>query len=155
MALLHNATLIDTQQITLTPETHMLPLPNGSGTAMDLMVNFTLQTTPTNYTIAVFNGSDSLRFSVTSPTVGLLRRVTVLDRPTTWSVASFDLHSTETTMDVRVLVDRSITEWFIGAGRIAISRRVYPPPGHTSMSLSTTSETVATVHAYDMGCGWI
>eukprot|EP01043_Picozoa_sp_COSAG02_P003852 COSAG02_NODE_97_length_37159_cov_37.660335_23_plen_262_part_00 len=157
LAALHNGSLANETTVDLKPsEPHQVPLPTGSGAAMDLVVRFTLPSdtqTPVNVSVSVFNGSDTLRLAVSS---GAARNVTILDRPKTWSIAQFTLEKNETELEVRVLVDRSITEWFVGQGRLAVSRRVYPPHGSTGAFVSaSTAVTVASVEAYDMACGWI
>ena len=157
LSALHNGTLANETDVDLKPsEPHQLPLPAGAGAAMDLVVRFTLPTTQVevvNVSVAVFNGSDHLRLAI-SP--GVERMVSILDRPKTWSAAQFTLEKEETELEVRVLVDRSITEWFVGRGRMAVSRRVYPPGGCTGAFVSASATlTVASVEAYDMACGWV
>lgn len=158
LSVLHNGSLANQTALKLMPsEPHQLPLPAGGGAAMDLVVRFTLpagnQATPVNLSVAVLNGSDTLRLAVSA---GAARNVTILDRPKTWSVAQFTLEKGETELEVRVLVDRSITEWFVGRGRLAVSRRVYPPEGYTNAFVSASAAiTVASVEAYDMACGWV
>lgn len=157
---LRNGSLATQTAVALKPsEPHRLPLPAHAGAAMDLVVRFALpvgeQAGPLNLSVAVFNGSDTLQLAV-SPGAGAARNVTILGRPKTWSVAQFSLEASEHELEVRVLVDRSITEWFVGRGRLVVSRRVYPPLGCTGAFVSASAAiTVASVEAYDMGCGWV
>jgi sucrose-6-phosphate hydrolase SacC (GH32 family) len=154
LAALRNGSLANETAVDLKPsEPHQLPLPTGGGAAMDLVVQFMLPQTPVNLSIAVFNGSDTLRLAVSA---GAARTVTILDRPTTWAKAQFTLGNDESELEVRVLVDRSITEWFVGQGRLTVSRRVYPQQGYTDAFVSASAAvTVASVEAHDMACGWV
>jgi sucrose-6-phosphate hydrolase SacC (GH32 family) len=158
LSALHNGSLANETAVDLKPsEPHQLALPAGSGAAMDLVVRFALpadaQATAVNLSVAVFDGSDSLRLAVSS---GAARTVTILDRPKTWSKAQFTLEKEETELEVRVLVDRSITEWFVGRGRMAVSRRVYPPAGSPGAFVSASAAiTMASAEAHDMACGWV
>jgi sucrose-6-phosphate hydrolase SacC (GH32 family) len=68
---------------------------------------------------------------------------------------SFPILSGERTLEVRVLVDRSIAEFFVAQGRAVVTRRAYPLPGEDGIELAADAAVVvekATV--YEMGCGW-
>ena len=71
----------------------------------------------------------------------------------------------ETTVDVRILVDRSIVEIFIMGGRIVFTQAavtsVYNDPYHipaltsdTAVSLHTGTPLAVSYNVYYMGCGW-
>ena len=80
--------------------------------------------------------------------------------------ATFVLNKTETGLDVRVLVDRSIVEVFLGGGKAAALMGYQPPNdvsdpkamdllGYTSVHLLAAQATVVTdVKIHQMGCGW-
>ena len=72
-----------------------------------------------------------------------------------WS-QSFTLPKGAKAVDVRVLVDRSIVEVFVGGGRVA-AVMPFQPPGlnHTRVHLfAAQDQSVANVTIHQMGCGW-
>lgn len=69
----------------------------------------------------------------------------------------FPLLAGEENLKVRVLVDRSIVEFFFGGGRASFTQRHYPRLGETGISLASLGN-VAVVNSavvYEMGCGWV
>jgi sucrose-6-phosphate hydrolase SacC (GH32 family) len=167
MARLHNGTLVDDKVVGLIPaKQYNLPLAEGDGSAMDLIVNFTLPLTATTLTVAIFNGSDVLHLLVSAPgptrTVAITRQASIAQMQQGKGAhalqqgAEFKLQKDEEHLEVRVLVDRSVSEWFVGGGRMVVSRRVYPKMGWTGAYVAaSTAVTVASITAFDMGCGWV
>lgn len=70
---------------------------------------------------------------------------------------SFELLEGESTVDLRVLVDRSVVEVFVARGQVA-SLVAYQPPdlGYTNVHVLSGDGRVATkgIHVWSMGCGW-
>ena len=71
--------------------------------------------------------------------------------------------SGEDSLEVRVLTDRSVAEFFVGGGRASRTMRHYPAPGDYGASVIATmvSEhdddaglTLRSADAFEMGCGW-
>ena len=76
---------------------------------------------------------------------------------------TFPLLAGESSMAVRVLVDRSIAEFFFAGGRAVYTARSYPALGADGVELFVPSGAdkadeeggvVVTAVAYEMGCGW-
>lgn len=76
-------------------------------------------------------------------------------------VAPFVLLSNESSLDLRVLVDRSVVEVFGAGGRAVVSVRDFPKESETtvrvsnSISDSETALVMQTAHAWSMDCGWV
>jgi sucrose-6-phosphate hydrolase SacC (GH32 family) len=69
----------------------------------------------------------------------------------------FQLLKGETSLNVRVLVDRSVVEVFVGGGRAVYTFRTYPLAGEHGVLLSNEKQGVPVVQeisAFEMGCGW-
>ena len=75
--------------------------------------------------------------------------------PTGWF--DFPILAAETELPVRVLVDRSIAEFFIGDGRAAFTARHYPRRSEGGVRVAALSAAPLTLSAsvYEMGCGWV
>ena len=62
-------------------------------------------------------------------------------------------------LHVRVLVDRSIVEAFIGGGRVVATARDYPAAEEVAARVSTLAQSASLVvtqaAAWSMGCGWV
>eukprot|EP01051_Picozoa_sp_SAG22_P010135 SAG22_NODE_892_length_6646_cov_21.438369_3_plen_762_part_00 len=77
---------------------------------------------------------------------------------------TFPLLAGESSIAVRVLVDRSIAEFFFAGGRAVYTARYYPALGADGVELFVppggaadeegSAVVVATAVAYEMGCGW-
>jgi hypothetical protein len=87
--------------------------------------------------------------------------------------APFTLLPTETSVSLRVVVDRSTVEAFAGEGRAVVSARDFPLEQETAVRLrncnapraaaaaeaaaaaaATSSLLVESVRGWSMGCGW-
>ena len=74
----------------------------------------------------------------------------------------FPLATGEDSLEVRVLTDRSVAEFFVGRGRASRTMRHYPAPGDYGASViaATVSEhddaglALRSADAFEMGCGW-
>ena len=70
----------------------------------------------------------------------------------------FPVLADESAIAVRVLVDRSIAEFFFAGGRAVYTARSYPAPGADGVELFVPSGAgdvlVARAVAWEMGCGW-
>lgn len=169
---LRNGTLLKLQNFSLDPGVeHVLGLPSGTGAAMDLIVAFVVpQLAPASpqqhhYGVRVFAPDGPLlNISVTSvrTSEGSVRTVNIGgtcghgrrdtgEKPS----CSFVLLPDETVLEVRVLVDRSSAEFFVGGGRAVRTFRFYPRSGVSGAAIVASKSTVArSVAAYEMGCGW-
>ena len=63
--------------------------------------------------------------------------------------------ASEQSVDVRILVDRSVVEYFAAAGRWTTVNRAFPPRGQTGVVFDSDRDVAVTVGAYEMGCGWV
>ena len=78
----------------------------------------------------------------------------------TLAQAAFPILKGETTLDIRVLVDRSIVEAFIMGGRVVFSKTynpavLYVPDTHVAVhSWDTSAALSASADVFSMGCGW-
>eukprot|EP01052_Picozoa_sp_SAG31_P028558 SAG31_NODE_2767_length_5122_cov_7.978101_6_plen_111_part_00 len=83
-----------------------------------------------------------------------------------WS-SSFALNGSSQTIEVRILVDRSIVEVFLGGGKIAAVMAYQPPnevdsinskkrdlAGYSSVHFFADQPTMANLEIHQMGCGW-
>jgi sucrose-6-phosphate hydrolase SacC (GH32 family) len=66
----------------------------------------------------------------------------------------------EATLDLRVLVDRSIVEVFAARGRAVVSTRDYPSVDETAVRLWTSPHAPLMTHihrarVWSMECGWV
>lgn len=72
--------------------------------------------------------------------------------------SNFTLLKGESVLDLRVVVDRSIVEVWVGGGRAAISIRDFPAEGETAARLRHSSRVgalrVERLEGWGMGCGW-
>merc|ERR1712151_120514 len=69
---------------------------------------------------------------------------------------SFPILPGETSLDVRILVDRSIVEFFVSGGRAVYTARYYPEPGSGGniVVVANTDTAFLSAKVYEMGCGW-
>ncbi len=78
---------------------------------------------------------------------------------------TFPVLAGESSLAVRVLVDRSIAEFFFAGGRAVYTARSYPAPGADGVELFVPSEVdqdnkvqsdvkVVSAMVWEMGCGW-
>jgi sucrose-6-phosphate hydrolase SacC (GH32 family) len=59
-------------------------------------------------------------------------------------------------LQVRVLVDRSIVEFFIANGRKAFTARSYPQRSQSAARITNLVAPLSVgVAAWEMGCGWV
>ena len=162
-----------------------ISLPEGAGTAIDLLVSFRLPTTMNHtvvFTVQVLAeplgtsasppppsgmGTPGIAVSVSPPSpngtrTALVSRIADTGASVNAGTGStgpepcFPILATETTLDVRVLVDRSIAEFFVQGGRVAMTQRGYPRQGDAAVILSASfaGAVVDRFAVYDMGCGW-
>ena len=67
----------------------------------------------------------------------------------------FPILPSEDSLHVRVLVDRSSAEFFVGRGRSTRTMRAYPAAGDSGASVvAGHAGAMATVEAFEMACGW-
>ena len=143
--LLHNHTLLPSTTLALKADVEQ-PLPLlGSGTAMDLSVTFDLADT-TNSTFGIRVLGIVWTFTVSAPQRGRRMGQT--------RTGSFPLLSGETSVEVRVMVDRSIVEFFVARGRATDTVRAYPVTSPGVAVFSKGHATEVRVEASEMGCGW-
>ena len=164
-----------------------IPLPQGTGAAIDLAVRFKLPdgtahvaAGPIWFTVQVLAAQPGTTASPQYPGMGIAVTVSPPgpDGTRTASIGdvagasmsgvgtgnggadvhinSFPILATETTVDVRVLVDRSIAEFFVQGGRAAKTERGYPGQGEATVILGASFAGAVTesFEVHDMGCGW-
>lgn len=133
-----------------------LPLPTGSNAAAsDVRVNFTLpRAVGCVLKIRVFGAAGPiLPLNVSKPMPSGVRTVWLFG-------GAIEVLPTEHTLVVRVLVDRSVVEWFVQGGRAVKTQRWYPPAGADGIAVAGQSTgtagpaIVASVTVDEMGCGW-
>ena len=63
----------------------------------------------------------------------------------------------ETSLSVRVLVDRVVVEAFVQGGRVQFTKSYIPPSINDSVVhvFSSVSTSATSVSAWSMGCGWV
>ena len=188
-ASLRNGTLLATTTPTAVARATVLPIPAGAGAAMDLVFDVAIPTKPSDalaFQVQVLapppalavEGDDAYEqnanASAPSPALGppaaAAARITVeilsafpngtrVGRIGGKSAASFPILASETSLAVRVLVDRSVAEFFVGGGRSVQTLRAYPGLGDDRVIIapmaSSSGVVLQNVHAYDMGCGWV
>ena len=143
--LLHNYTLLAATTLTLDADQEQPLHLIGSETAMDLRVTFDLSNT-TNSTFGIRVLGVLWTFTVSAPQQGRRMGRT--------RAGNFPLLPNETSVTVRVMVDRSIVEFFAAKGRATDTIRAYPVTSQ-GVSLVSKGHTVqARVEAFEMGCGW-
>ena len=179
LAKLRNGTLLSTTLRIPAGKTYKLPLPTGAGAEMDLELSITLpRLAPLAFTIDVLASPDASRgaaratrlaINISAPLANDSRRdlnvslsasrgyaagvvVTGMPAALTAAEAQRPLH-------VRVLVDRSIVEAFIGGGRVVATARDYPAAEEVAARVSTLAQSASLVvtqaAAWSMGCGWV
>ena len=164
--------------------TRTLPLPVGAGAAMDVELVLVLPSaaagrasradTPTSSPAVTFGldvlASTTNRSAATQLLVhiGAPRhdgtRVANISLASSRGVArgalvraSWLLDASETSLDVRVLVDRSIIEAFAAGGRAVVTARDYPAASETATRVWAGKEAglrIERLDAWSMGCGW-
>ena len=165
---LRNRTLLPTRPLRLRPaEPAPLALPAGTGAAMDLTVTFALPAAPAHrvlrFGVRVL-GSAGPQLNITvvesadpSPLKGV-RWTGRADGPAgngPGAASPFPILRTETSLQVRVLVDRSVAEFFVAGGRAARAMRWYPAVGDSGAAITAwQAGATAVVEAHEMGCGW-
>jgi sucrose-6-phosphate hydrolase SacC (GH32 family) len=186
-ASLRNGTLLASTTPTVVAHAMMLPIPAGSGAAMDLGFDVAIPTNASDVvalkvqvlapTLALVvakdadarqqNANGSAAFSAHPPPVAAPAQITVelsaafpngtrVGRVGGKSATSFPILASETSVMVRVLVDRSVAEFFVGGGRAVETLRSYPKAGDDRVVITSSSGVVLkNIHAYDMGCGWV
>ena len=178
---LRNATLRDVRAIDMAPGSVTdLRLPPGAGAELDIVVEVAL---PSRAEQVVLMGLDVLA----SPQgQGGTRRATRISLNVSAArphdgvrVGNLSVHSSrgnatglrvtsrlvqmlpgEATLDLRVLVDRSIVEVFAARGRAVVSTRDYPSVDETAVRLWTSPHAPLMTHihrarVWSMECGWV
>lgn len=177
-ASLRTATFVENAHSALPPHTTMtLPVPPGAGGTIDMLVSFDIASVraanASDFGVAVraqpntargadlavyFNaiesasdGTKTIRWNVT--TAGPVPRGVSAPR-----VSAFKLLNGETTLDVRILVDRPIVEVFVQGGRGAFSwAQDNFMPNRTAVHLfnaGSANVVARNVSVYGMACGW-
>lgn len=188
-ALLRNGTLLATTAPMDVARATVLAIPAGSGAAMDLLFDAAIPATPSDavaFRVQVLappsaladEGDDaqqqtanaSAASHVLGPPAAAAALITVEISPALPNgtrtgrvggnpATSFPILASETSIAVRVLVDRSVAEFFVGGGRAVQTLRAYPKAGEDRViiaPLASSSDVVLkSIHAYDMGCGWV
>lgn len=177
---LRTRTLVETYNRTLlsTGKELKLALPSrDDGAAMDLSVVFELSTATSTsmaksypvhapvlqYGIRVLGRSGPLLNITVKMAQDGVTRLCFVDGPLGNGPAAhapFPLMTSEETLRVRVLTDRSVAEFFVAGGRASRTIRHYPARGDYGTSvIGTTSRrdqvlAVRSVEAFELGCGW-
>ena len=78
-----------------------------------------------------------------------------------YTAGCYPILPSETTLDIRVLVDRSVAEFFAAKGRWSAVMRAFPDAGSDGVILDSVAGfenealVLETVEVYEMGCGWV
>ncbi len=171
---LRTRTLLETHNRTLlSPGNDLkLALPSrDDGATMDLSVVFELPADTKSdqmnipvvqYGIRVLGRSGPLLNITVKTAHDGVNRLCFVDGPSGNGPAAhapFPLMAGEETLQVRVLVDRSVAEFFVGGGRASRTMRHYPARGDYGTSLIGTTVrdhalAVRSIEAFELGCGW-
>jgi len=170
IATLRNASLYAGKEIKLKASgvaTALGPLPRGTGSAIDVMLEVDM-TSFTTGTITVRVFANTTAGGLGTGGVAATLRVEPLDAKTERRTVvvngnaanTFVLLKDEATLSVRVLVDRSIAEFFFQSGRAAYTKRYYGAKGGVESGVQIASDavggtTIVKVAIYEMGCGWV
>jgi len=181
--LLHNGTLFAHQSPLRLPaggKLLTLPLGGAGGSAIDLSLTVPLSSTAGSQRLSVglsvlataqsLANSTAIQLTVEPPSAGGFRAGNLSvgiewpadnpPLPTTWRPwsAPFRVRPGQASVDLRVLVDRSIVEVFANGGQAAGLLAYLPSSAeHTSVHLFSRGEEAATVEdvqVFSMGCGW-
>ena len=168
---LRNGTLVSKSNVVLQPgaPSLQLKLPQGTGAEMDVEMEVALGKEAFIIGIEVLAGKTSARattltLNISSPlsTGGRIGNVTLNAprmAPAVTYTAPLVIRPDETSLHVRVLVDRSIVEAFVGDGRAVLTTRDYPTSVEdTGVRLwaarGSGAATLSKLDAWSMGCGW-
>ena len=161
LATLRNATLLDQKDIKLSAGVlHALPLKgDADAIAIDAEISFTLAPGPANFSVTAFadprdpTAGVEVMISVGAPLPGGGRNATLSVRagPT----HTFPLLVGEAALQLRVLIDRSIAEFFVAGGRAVYTTRHYPAAGSGAVTVGASADTAVSAAVYEMGCGWV
>ena len=175
-AKLRNSTLASLRNVQLPPgELLPLPLPVGTGAESDIEIEVALPTEAPLFIGMQLLASRSARLATgraalltlnfSKPAANGTRQGNVtLTVPRMATVAGaagvhtapLVLRAVEKTVDVRILVDRSIVEVFAAGGRAVIATRDYPEKEETAMRLWSEDGRMLLprVDVWSMDCGW-
>lgn len=159
---LRNGTLVRPMAVELkADETRMLPIPVGKGLAMDVEVIIEIPQDQSDFIATALTVLAEGEHGVTlNMTVAGLPGERVGSGVVTGGVSptnsvQFALLEGED-LEIRVLVDRSIVEFFVMKGRAAFTTRAYPTLSQNGLKLWSGSRLKASkLAAWEMGCGWI
>ena len=157
---LRNATLLDQKDVKLSAGVlHALPLQGGDAVAVDAEISFALIQGPANFSVTAFADPHD-------PTAGVEVTVSVGGslpgggRNATLSVRAGPTHTFpllvgEASLQLRVLIDRSIAEFFVAGGRAVYTTRHYPAAGSGAVTVGASADTAVSAAVHEMGCGWV
>jgi len=172
LASLREAALGSVGAITLAPQASLQVLDSPS-TTFDLEMEVALPDgLPLSFGVSIMAGSSLLDTEVilkihVAPPGQVARLVNVsaevpfaaYHRELYNTSFAFELPTSETTMGVRILADRSVVETFIAGGRGVVTSPVLSPgahPNRTGLAIfaNQTSLRLIAANAWEMGCGW-
>ena len=154
-----------------------LALPTGgAGAAMDLSIVFELPAAPSTrltksyqmrapvvqYGIRVLGRTGPLLNITVKMAQDGVNKLCFVDGPLGNGPAAhapFPITASEETLQVRVLTDRSVAEFFVAGGRASRTMRHYPARADYGVSvIGTTGRdhtlAVRSIEAFELGCGW-
>ena len=170
---LRNATLVAPRSLSLAGggEAVELPIPPGKGLASDVVFKVTLGAQALALEATVMATGPATSATTTADGVTLSLNISAAATPGGARVGSakirgsvaptgwfdFPILAGEAQLPVRVLVDRSIAEFFIGDGRTAFTARHYPQRSAGGVRMAALSAAPLTLSAsvYEMGCGCV
>ena len=132
----------------------------GAAVGVTVLANLTAEGSPFGGVLAIVNFTAP---DTTDGTIKATASIRTLNPCGTGSAGlsqvTFPILKGETTLDLRVLVDRSIVEVFFMGGRAVFSKTfnpavLYVPDTHVVLQAWGADLTVGSVDVFSMGCGW-
>ena len=178
---LRNGTLAKASAVTVSPGTPRIIAGTGApadASTSDVLVSVNVPKEAATITVNVLANTSSSSGSGTAITGGVELNVTFNPAavrngaqtatatictisPTHGGCGSrqFQIFQDEATVDIRLLVDRSIVEAFVMGGRVVFTKMFYPADGtvpdtHVALQAAGAAVTVGSVQVFSMGCGW-
>ena len=168
MVQLRNRSLCAEAGVGLRPRVpHRLPFPEGEGATMDLELE--LELPPSAFTLGLrvlgeasgTGNATTLRLHVAASSGGFRAGNATLftTRGTVTNCTSaFEVLAGESTIALRMLVDRSVIEAFVAGGRAVLTGRDYPSISETAAHVTLEEGppvTVRSARAWSMECAWV
>lgn len=139
----------------LVPQESLVVASGSLARSADFELNFTLPTSDWQTSVAVLDGSATITLSsnMSAP------RMVLLALPGMVTPFELVLKPQESTISVRVLVDKVIAEFFVQGGRAAGTFGLKAGVSANNATISVVAHkghvALTSVAAWAMGCGWV